>query len=97
MITDFFSHQDIEKFTKKLAETRGIALIPYRSGFIRFSLGDYLEGNESSYKALSIELECAIRLLINYWKIFYQIKNDRFKLLFARFKFRKIQNVIDDG
>ena len=76
VLNDFFSHQDLEKFTKRMAEARGIALIPYRSGFIRFSLGDYLDGTEAGYQALNTELECAIRLFVHYWKKFYAIKNN---------------------
>ena len=76
VLNDFFSHQDLEKFTRRMAEARGIALIPYRSGFIRFSLGDYLDGTDAGYKALSTELECALRLFVNYWKKFYNIKSD---------------------
>ena len=76
VLNDFFSHHDIEKFTKRMAETRGVAIIPYRSGFLRFSLGDYLDGTEAGYKALNTELECAIRLFVKYWKQFYTIKSN---------------------
>jgi hypothetical protein len=76
VLTDFFSHHDLEKFTKRMAETRGIALIPYRSGFIRFSLGDFLDGTDAGYHALNTELECGIRLFIKYWKKFYAIKSN---------------------
>jgi len=76
VLNDFFSHHDIEKFTKRMAETRGIAIIPYRSGFLRFSLGDYLDGTAAGYQALNTELECAIRMFVKYWKQFYAIKSN---------------------
>ncbi len=75
-IHDFFSYQDLEKFAMKLAEKRGIALIPYETGFMRFSVGDYLEGNEKSYEILSQETDNATRIFLDYWNQFYAAKQD---------------------
>ncbi|MGE5351281.1 MAG: aminotransferase class I/II-fold pyridoxal phosphate-dependent enzyme [Acidobacteriota bacterium] len=76
LLKDFFSYQDLEKFTKKLASQRGIAVIPYQTGFLRFSLGDYLEGTEQSYDIFVKEIENSIRIVLKYWKLFYNEKSD---------------------
>jgi hypothetical protein len=74
LLKDFFSYQDIEKFTKKLAEQRGIAVIPYPTGFLRFAIGDYVYGSESSYDVFSKEFENSLRIVLKYWKIFHAAK-----------------------
>jgi len=72
----FFSFQDLEKFTKKLAKHRGIAVIPYQNGFLRFSLGGYLEGTTSSYVVFQKELKNALEIVLKYWQQFYEAKNN---------------------
>lgn len=76
ILKEFFSFQDLEKFAKKLAEERGIAVLPYQTGFLRFSLGDYVEGTEQSYEVFGKELGNAIRIVLKYWKLFYAAKTD---------------------
>lgn len=73
----FFSYQDLEKFTQKLAEERGIAVIPYHNGFLRFSLGGYLEGTEKSYTIFNKEIQNALEIVLKYWKIFYEFKENK--------------------
>ncbi len=75
-LKEFFSFQDLEKFAKKLAEERGIAILPYQTGFLRFSLGDYIEGTEQSYDVFGKEFENALRIVLKYWKLFYAAKTD---------------------
>lgn len=74
-LKDFFSYQDLEKFTKKLTEQRGIALIPYQKGFVRFSLGDYIEGDAESYLFFEKEFQNALGIFLKYWEIFYAEKS----------------------
>ncbi|MEN8125879.1 MAG: aminotransferase class I/II-fold pyridoxal phosphate-dependent enzyme [Bacteroidota bacterium] len=74
-LKDFFSYQDLEKFTKKLAESRGIAVIPYQTGFLRFSMGDYLDGTEKGYDIFRKEFRNALEIVLNYWLKFYNAKN----------------------
>ncbi|MCB0752473.1 MAG: aminotransferase class I/II-fold pyridoxal phosphate-dependent enzyme, partial [Ignavibacteriae bacterium] len=69
-LKDFFFYQDLEKFTHKLAQERGIAVIPYQTGFLRFSLGDYIEGSDKSYGVFKKEMENAIRIVMKYWNLF---------------------------
>jgi len=76
-LNNFFSYQDLEKFTKKLAETRGIAVIPYQTGFLRFSLGDYLDGTEKGYDTFRKEFKNALEIVLNYWIKFYNTKIDK--------------------
>ncbi len=71
---DFFSYQDLEKFTLKLASERGLAFLPYQKGFVRLSLGDYLEGSEESYRIFARELDNVVRIFLRYWKIYYDKK-----------------------
>ncbi|MBI9072713.1 MAG: aminotransferase class I/II-fold pyridoxal phosphate-dependent enzyme [Melioribacteraceae bacterium] len=74
-LKEFFSYQDLEKFTKVLARERGIAVIPYQTGFLRFSLGDYIEGTSQSYEVFEKELENALNIVLKYWEEFYSVKS----------------------
>ncbi len=65
------SFQALEKFTKKLAEKRGIAVIPYKIGFVRFSLGDYLKGDAKSYKDFIADFKNALEIFFKYWILYY--------------------------
>ena len=69
-LSEFFFYQDLEKFTQKLAQERGIAVIPYQTGFLRFALGDYVNGNEKSYEVFKRELENALNIVMTYWNRF---------------------------
>ncbi len=69
-LKEFFSYQDLEKFSKKLAAERGLALIPYHTGFVRFSLGGYLEGNAESYENFRKEFENVLKIFLKYWNEF---------------------------
>ncbi len=75
-LKDFYSYQDLEKFTKKLAECRGIALIPYQTGFVRFSLGGYLAGDAKSYLDFEKEFENALKVFLKYWGVFFEKKKN---------------------
>ncbi len=75
-LNHFFSYQDLEKFTQKLAEQRGIAVIPYQNGFLRFSLGGYLEGTAASYEVFQKEIKNALEMVLKYWQKFYEAKED---------------------
>ncbi|MBK7980951.1 MAG: aminotransferase class I/II-fold pyridoxal phosphate-dependent enzyme [Ignavibacteriae bacterium] len=70
-----FFYQDLEKFTKRLAQERGIAVIPYQTGFLRFSIGDYLHGSDKSYDVFKKEFENALRIVLKYLKIFRSEKS----------------------
>lgn len=89
-LKDFFSYQDLEKFTKKLAECRGIALIPYQTGFVRFSLGGYLAGDAKSYFDFEKEFENAIKVFLNYWDIFYNKKKN------PEYKGKRTEDILDE-
>lgn len=75
-LNNFFSYQDLEKFTKKLAAERGIAVIPYQTGFLRFSMGDYLDGTENGYNIFSKEFKNALEIVLKYWLRFYNAKKE---------------------
>jgi len=89
-LTYFFSFQDLEKFTQKLAEQRGIAVIPYQTGFLRFSLGGYLEGSTNSYDVFRKEIKNALEIVLKYWRLFYVAKNDE------KNKGRSTDELLDD-
>jgi hypothetical protein len=76
-IKEFFFYQDLEKFAQKLAQERGISVIPYQTGFLRFALGDYIEGTDPSYEVFKKELDNALRIVIKYWNKF---KEEKLKL-----------------
>ncbi|MBN2614553.1 MAG: aminotransferase class I/II-fold pyridoxal phosphate-dependent enzyme [Bacteroidales bacterium] len=72
----FFSYQDLEKFAQKLTEERGVAVIPYQNGFLRFSLGGYLDGSTASYDVFGKEVKNALEIVLKYWQRFYEAKNN---------------------
>lgn len=72
---NFFSYQDLEAFTHRLARERGVAVIPYSTGFLRFALGGYLKGDAQSYSIFREELRTALNVVLKYWDLFYQEKN----------------------
>ncbi len=74
-LKNFSFYQDLEKFTIKLAQERGIAVIPYQTGFLRFSLGDYIHGSDQSYKVFEKEFENALRIVMKYWEKFKSEKS----------------------
>ncbi len=75
-LNNFFSYQDLEKFTKKLASARGIAVIPYQTGFLRFSMGDYLDGTAKGYDIFRKEFKNALEIVLKYWVKFDTYKNN---------------------
>jgi hypothetical protein len=74
-LTEIPSFQGLEKFALKLAEQRGIAIIPYRIGFMRFALGDYLDGSEKSYDIFANEIRNGLEIFFKYWENYYNKKN----------------------
>jgi len=89
-LTEFASFQGLEKFTKKLAEQRGIAIIPYQIGFIRFSLGDYLEGSEKSYDDFKSDFKNALEIFFKYWIEYYG------KRISPEYKDKTTENILDE-
>ena len=75
-LTEFTSYTDLEHFLKALAEKRGIAALPYKTGVVRFSLGDYIEGSEESYEIFHKEIENALSIFFKYWPEFYKQRKD---------------------
>jgi len=87
-LTEFASFQGLEKFTKKLAEQRGIAVIPYQIGFVRFSLGDYLLGDKKSYVDFENDFINALEIFFNYWIIYYN------KRISAEYKGKTTESIL---
>jgi len=65
---------NIESFCLELARQRGLAVLPYQAGFVRFSLGGYLDGTDNGYNFFRLEIAQAIRLFIIHWKNFLDKK-----------------------
>ena len=57
----------LENFCLDLARKRGLAILPYQAGFVRFSLGGYLDGTQAGYEQFKQEVATAIRLFIRHW------------------------------
>lgn len=90
LLKEFFSYQDLEKFTKKLSEQRGVSAIPYPAGFLRFSLGGYIEGTEESYAVFAGEFENALRIVFKYWILFQEAKTA------PKTKDMRTEDILDD-
>ena len=68
LFRNFGSFNDLEDFTKKVAGERGISVLPYKTGVVRFSLGGYIEGTPKSYEIFQMELRTAFTMFLSYWK-----------------------------
>ncbi len=62
----------LEQFCLQFAGDRGIAVLPYPAGFVRFSLGGYLDGSEKGYEFFKKEVTNAIQLFIQNWEGYLQ-------------------------
>lgn len=71
---NFSSYADLQVFCKKLALQRGVAVLPYKTGMVRFSLGGYLSGSEQSYKIFEKELTDGLNIFLSYWFNFQQLR-----------------------
>ncbi len=67
-INNHETHVNLESFCTQLAQKRGLAVLPYPAGFVRFSLGGYLDGTASGYNFFRSEISSAIHLFIHHWK-----------------------------
>lgn len=78
---------ELEPFCLKLARERGLSVLPYQAGFVRFSLGGYLDGTEKGYQFFRSEISQAIRLFITQWKNHLEGKpiNDEIDGIFSDF------------
>ena len=74
LFTQFKSYSELEAFTKRLASERGIAALPYKTGVVRLSLGNFLEGTQKSYSTFEKELKNAFTVLLASWEQFQSLK-----------------------
>lgn len=75
-IKKFSSYTDLQLFSKRLASDRGIAVLPYKNGVMRFSLGGFIEGNAQSYEVFRKDFENAMLVFLDYWKQFSTARNE---------------------
>lgn len=67
-------HIRLEPFCLMLAKKRGLAVLPYQAGFVRFSLGGYLDGSPEGYDLFRQEIAKAIQMFLDKWTDFLQDK-----------------------
>ena len=65
-----FPYADILAFCRALAQSRGVATVPYPTGVVRFSLGGYISASKEGMKVFTAEIEDAFSIFINYWTKF---------------------------
>lgn len=58
----------LESFCLKLARERGLAVLPYTAGFVRFSLGGYLDGTAKGSEFFRMEIAQAVRIFLIHWR-----------------------------
>ncbi len=78
--TDFGTYNDLEEFSKVIAAERGISVLPYRTGVVRFSLGGFIDGSKMSYEIFEKEIVTALKIYLSYWRVFraLRIKTDKY-------------------
>ncbi len=70
------AYADILTFCKGLAKYRGIALVPYPTGLVRFSAGGYIKDTKESRKVFAAEIEDAISIFVKYWLRFAEQRSN---------------------
>jgi hypothetical protein len=64
------------KFLNRIAEERGIGLVPQAGGFVRISFGGTVDGTENGYELLGLKVETDLRILFKYWNDFQKNRQD---------------------
>lgn len=75
-ISEYFSYADLLCFCRYLSQNRGIAVVPYATGVVRFALGGFLTGNDESKSVFQSELEDGFSLFLKYWSLFAEKRKD---------------------
>ena len=69
-------YADLVSFCTFMARHRGVAVVPYPTGLIRFAMGGYLVAGEKSLKVFGTEIEDSFSIFIKYWMQFAQLRAD---------------------
>jgi len=90
----------LEEFTLRLARERGLSVLPYQAGFVRFSLGGYLDGSAAGNEFFRKEIEQAVGIFIDYWSKLLQFSQEKEtnpdQLLEKVFPQKSAENSIND-
>ncbi|MDR0509567.1 MAG: aminotransferase class I/II-fold pyridoxal phosphate-dependent enzyme [Rikenellaceae bacterium] len=70
------AYADMLLFCEWLARYRGVAIVPYPTGLMRFALGGYLSAGKEGLMVFSAELEDAFSIFIKYWLAFAGQRSD---------------------
>ena len=65
-----FSYADLLCFCQYLALNRGIAVVPYPTGLVRFAIGGFLMDSEASKQVFKSEMEDGFTIFMKYWQLF---------------------------
>ncbi|MFI3330625.1 MAG: aminotransferase class I/II-fold pyridoxal phosphate-dependent enzyme [Rikenellaceae bacterium] len=68
------SYTDMLSFCTALAVNRGVAIVPYPTGLMRFSLGGYISATKQGMVVFSSEIEDAFSVFIKYWLQFATLR-----------------------
>lgn len=71
-----FSYADLLCFCQYLALYRGVAVVPYPTGLVRFAIGGFLADMEESVKVFKNELEDGFTIFLKYWTLFAEKRHD---------------------
>ncbi|MCU4176172.1 aminotransferase class I/II-fold pyridoxal phosphate-dependent enzyme [Carboxylicivirga sp. N1Y90] len=71
---NFGTFNDLEEFSKIIAVKKGISVLPYRTGVVRFSLGGYLDGSPLSYEIFEKEIRTALIIYLTNWLAFKEVR-----------------------
>ncbi|MDG5800198.1 aminotransferase class I/II-fold pyridoxal phosphate-dependent enzyme [Marinilabiliaceae bacterium ANBcel2] len=74
LFKDYGSYNDLEVFSKKIGEERGVCALPYKTGVVRFSLGGYLDGTVNGYTLFEKEIRTALQIYLSYWKQYNELR-----------------------
>lgn len=64
----------LQPFLEALAAARKIDVVPIAKGYVRFAFGGEVDGTSEGYKLLSLAIETDLRLLLNYWNRFQEVR-----------------------
>ena len=75
-VPERYSYTDLLGFCRALAENRGIAVVPYSTGIVRFSLGGYLVEDPEYIETFKAELENGFSIFLQYWTLFATLRDN---------------------
>ncbi|MCD8072365.1 MAG: aminotransferase class I/II-fold pyridoxal phosphate-dependent enzyme, partial [Alistipes sp.] len=68
------AYADVLLFAGYLAKYRGVAVVPYPTGLVRFAVGGYIRDGREGMQVFEAEVEDAVAIFLKYWLRFEELR-----------------------